>query len=159
MQREIRKGQIVLFQNDPITCLFYVAKGTIKQYQIDHNGNELFAVFRAQGEIFPLSGLVGAKKSSFYYEAYEDCVLEIRDLADFKVCDIARQAITLYVEALHRITDLEAHSAQERVNAARDYLANKSGHEPTQQLISEASNTSRETVSLRLKKRNKQSTS
>lgn len=156
MIRDYSKGQIILFQNDPVRYMYVLIFGAVKLYTIEDNGIENILTILSAPDTFPLSRLIGRSNAEFYYEALSDCRLQVIPAEKFKDDDsITRQAIELYFEALHRIASLSARTAEERIVGAYQYIE---GHNvrPTHQLVSGMANTSRETASIHLKGKRKQ---
>lgn len=52
--REYPAGQLILYEGDPASQVFYVYEGTIKMYDIDANGNEKIVALAGKGDLFPI---------------------------------------------------------------------------------------------------------
>jgi len=149
MVREFNKGQIILFEGDEITHLYKLSFGAVKIFTIDSSGEEHILTIRSAPDIFPVLVVIGEKVSPFFYGALTYCRAELLSLDDYDPQEILAQTVRLFYEALHRIAALESRSAAERVILAKKFA--ESHHiNPTQQVIAELSNTTRESVSLAL---------
>lgn len=70
------KGNLVLFQGEVPRYGFIVQSGSLKLYAIDNDGNERVVGFCSEGDIFPLSWLLGGSRSAlFYYETITEAQL------------------------------------------------------------------------------------
>lgn len=153
--RTYNKGQIILFEGDTVNSMYRLIFGAVKLYVIDDFGNESILTIRTAPDMFPLSLLIGRSAVEFYYEAITDCKIELVAPEEVGLTsDVARQAIELYLEALHRVASLEFKTAAERVVAAKQYLEER-GLKATHQLIASTANTTRETASVTLRKKKK----
>ena len=87
--REYPAGQLILYEGDPASQVFYVYEGTIKMYDIDANGNEKIVALAGKGDLFPiLQTFVKSPDVTSFYST----------LSDVKTVVIPREAFIKQVQ-------------------------------------------------------------
>lgn len=74
--RHYPKGQLVLYEGDVVSYLYYLKKGAIKAYDIDATGNEKIINVAGDGDFFPLLAIFDENgKIATFYSTLVDCEL------------------------------------------------------------------------------------
>lgn len=171
-EREYPAGQIVVYQGDEPSHVFYVAEGALKYYDIDQNGNEKILHIIGQQGLFPMFYAFGTySEVHAFYSSLSDLKVILIPVDDFKLRaknDPALSNILLrwfvhetqYI--VQRIKSLEKSDARVKVMEALLYLASRhatskrSGWHSvdfavSQQFLGDLTGLTRETVSMALK--------
>jgi CRP-like cAMP-binding protein len=137
--KTIAKGGNVLFQGEIPRSVMMVRSGIVRAYTITSNGEERTVSLHGDGDILPLSWVLGTTSNSlFYYEAVTDCRIFQVSKADFtkfleaapsRSMDLLKQTATIYTSLLLRITGLEQSRAIEKIGFTLYYLLFTRGKE------------------------------
>jgi CRP/FNR family transcriptional regulator len=167
--RASTKGQILIYEGDPIRKLYYIITGYVKVYNILDNGSESIIFVYGPGDIFPFTSyLSGSGAARYFYECMTDIKFKSIMPKEFelKVKDNikAGEALINYTSAvgeqfIQRIDVLSVNSAQRKVIALLAFLIDKTGSKDeyarldiplTTQDIADMCGLTRETTSLQL---------
>lgn len=169
--REYKKGQIIIYQGELFSNIYYIQKGFVKVYDIALDGTEKLIMILGKGDMFPIVWTVAGKRPlRYFYEAYEDAVLcymsrdeLIKTIDDNHSVtkEILRYFVTRTNELMLRIDCIEASSAKLKVAQVMQYLALAHGKKLangkykicftiTQQTIANMAGITRETTSLQM---------
>lgn len=137
--KTISKGGNVLFQGEIPRSVMMVRSGIVRAYTITSTGEERTVSLHGDGDLLPLSWVLGSTNNSlFYYEAVTDCRIFQIPKADFtafitaspeRTAAMLRQTATLYTSLLLRITGLEQSRAIEKIGFTLYYLLFTRGKE------------------------------
>lgn len=137
--KTITKGGNVLFQGEIPRSVIMVRSGIIRAYTITSNGEERTVSLHGDGDILPMTWVLGVTNNSlFYYEAVTDCrVFQVsrtafNDYLDAKperIKAMLHQTATIYSSLLLRITGLEQSRAVEKIGFTLYYLLFTRGKE------------------------------
>lgn len=137
--RTITKGGNVLFQGEIPRYIMVVRSGIIRAYTITSSGEERTVALYGDGDILPLTWVLGTTSNSFfYYEAVTDCrVFQVpraafNDFIDAKperLRALLNRTATIYTSLLLRITGLEQSRAIEKIGFTLYYLLFTRGKE------------------------------
>lgn len=130
--RTITKDGNVLFQGEVPRSVMIVRSGVVRAYTITSGGEERTVSLHGEGDILPLSWVLGTTSNSlFYYEAVTDCRLFQVPKTLFneyllekpeRMQAMLRQTATIYTSLLLRITGLEQSRAVEKIGFTLYYL-------------------------------------
>lgn len=130
--RTITKDGNVLFQGEVPRSVMIVRSGVVRAYTITSGGEERTVSLHGEGDILPLSWVLGTTSNSlFYYEAVTDCRLfqvpktlfsEYLLAKPERIQAMLRQTATIYTSLLLRITGLEQSRAVEKIGFTLYYL-------------------------------------
>jgi CRP/FNR family transcriptional regulator len=168
--RKFRKGQILIYEGDPVKNIYYLQSGYVKVSNILHNGSQRTIIIYKPGEAFPLTSfLSGEGIARFFYECMTDVEVRTRPQSDFQEMikgnlEIGEELIAytnmLSEQFIERIETLSAQSSRSKVVSLLGYLAKKSGVATdgkikisiplTSQEIADMCSLTRETASLQL---------
>ena len=169
--RQYKKGQIIIYQGESISNIYYIKSGFIKVYDITIDGTEKLIMILGRGDIFPLIWTVAGKRPlRYFYETYEDAelcyvtrdeLLQTIDSNHVATKELLRYFVTRINELMLRIDCIEATSAKLKVAQVMQYLALSHGikqangkHEIkfkiTQQNLANMAGITRETTSLQM---------
>lgn len=137
--RTVTKGGNVLFQGEVPRSVMIVRSGVVRAYTITSGGEERTVSLHGDGDIIPLSWVLGTTTNTlFYYEAVTDCRLFQVPRAAFNDYLMAkpermRGMLTktgmIYSSLLLRITGLEQSRAVEKIGFTLYYLLFTRGKE------------------------------
>lgn len=168
--RKFRKGQMLVYEGDPIDNIFYIQNGYIKMFHIMADGDRRIISIFAPGDMFPLLRfLTGDGIAQFFYEAMTEVELKILPQRNFQNLikgdlDMGEKLITyayrinlLYAD---RIETLSAQSARQKVLSLLEYLTRTAGVTEggkvrllvplTSRDVAEMCNITRETASMQI---------
>ncbi len=130
--RTITRGGNVLFQGEIPRHVMVVRSGIVRAYTITSIGEERTVALYGDGDIIPLTWVLGATADSFfYYEAVTDCrIFQVSKPAfdDYLSANPERlramlsRTATIYTSLLLRITGLEQSRAIEKIGFTLYYL-------------------------------------
>jgi CRP-like cAMP-binding protein len=139
--RTIAKDGNVLFQGEIPRYVMIVRSGVVRAYTITSGGEERTVSLHGEGDILPLSWVLGTTSDSlFYFEAVTDCrVLQVSRSAftDYlhakpeRLKAMLKQTSLIYTSLLLRITGLEQSRAAEKIGFTLYYLLFTRGKEVT----------------------------
>lgn len=136
----IRRGQILLYEGDPISRIFEIQEGYVKVYslEIDHQTKRTIFIY-GPGDMFPMTSfLSGAGMTRYFYECMTDSVLKVMPQADFQASvknnlERGAQLMSYATETNHqfldRISALSAGGASAKVVDLLEFLLTKAGGE------------------------------
>lgn len=137
--KTISKGGNVLFQGEIPRSVMMVRSGIVRAYTITSTGEERTVSLHGDGELIPLTWVLGSTNNSlFYYEAVTDCRIFQVPKASFngflaakpeRTASLLRQTATIYTSLLLRITGLEQSRAMEKIGFTLYYLLFTRGKE------------------------------
>ena len=70
-----KKGQILVYGGDDPEHIFYLTKGTVKQYDIGKNGDEVVVNVFKPYTFFPMSWAINKQHNPYFFEAETDIEL------------------------------------------------------------------------------------
>jgi len=174
--RKFRKGQILIYEGDPVENIYLLVEGYVKVSNILANGSQRTIIIYKPGDSFPLTSfLSGEGVARYFYECMTDVEAKARPQADFQAMikgdlAIGEQLITytykISQQFVERIETLSAQSARSKVISLLAYLAKRVGvpegakvklNVPlTSQEIADMCSLTRETASLQMIKLKKE---
>ena len=166
-QKIVAKNQVLIYQDDTTSEVYYLRSGIVKVYDIDDAGNEkILHLFRAPA-FLPLAAFGGAEaETRWFYSALTDCELseiphtEIEKLMEHD-SDAALFLIRWFSTEVHeimtRLNSMSKTQTRDKVIAALKYLATYHVHATrgpwykvtfpvTHQLLADLTGVSRECV-------------
>lgn len=173
--KKISKGQIILYQDDPVTEVFFVRSGYVKAYLILESGETRTMFILGRNDLFPISFSMATSwaddKIKYFYEAMSDvetCTLSTADLKLRTERDphMTTSLLSYMAHANESVIELlestKTKSAADKVIATLKYIAGKLGSERpggvykmdiklSHQEIADICGTTRETVSVAIK--------
>ena len=165
--RRYDKGQIICYDGDQPQYVFFVAKGHVRYYDIDKEGNEKILHVVGKDNMFPMLFAFGVTEhvDGFYatMEAVEVVAVPLKDFNTLRQednqfsNDLTYWFLTEINQLVYRIASLQKTDARDKVLYALSYLASVYGHNVngwqrldfpiTQQFIADLTGLARETVS------------
>lgn len=137
--RTIIKGGNVLFQGEIPRYVMMVRSGIIRAYTITSAGEERTVALYGDGDILPMTWVLGTTSNSFfYYEAVTDCRVfqvtrplfnEFIYATPERLQALLNRTATVYTSLLLRITGLEQSRAIEKIGFTLYYLLFTHGKE------------------------------
>lgn len=167
--REYKKDQVLIYEGDPVSSLFYIEKGYVKIYNIINSGSERIIFIYGPGDVFPLSTyLSGSLIMRYFYVSMSD--VEVRAIPADRLRSRIRNDIevgealvaytnTINSQFLQRIEILSVNDARRKIIALLAFLVKKAGSKGlisvldlhlTQQDIADMSGLTRESASRQL---------
>lgn len=173
--KKISKGQIILYQDDLVSEVYFVRSGYVKAYLILESGETRTMFILGRNDLFPLSFSMATSwqddKIKYFYEAMSDveaCTLSVSELklkterdphATTSLLSYMAQANESVIQLLE---STKTKSAADKVVATLKYIAGKLGTENSNgvfkmdiklshQEIADICGTTRETVSVAIK--------
>lgn len=166
------KGQIVLSGDDQNPGIYFIAKGFIRVYSINDDGEEYTHVIYKNGDIFPLIWALKDMRRHIFYESMNSSVLWIitketlvnylKENSSPVSYALIRQLTDQFNVYADRLDNLEYKSAYERVVYRLLFLAGRFGKKTgktvvieapiTHKVIAQTINLARESVSRELEK-------
>ena len=135
--RKLPKKQIVIYEGDPVECLYYIISGYVKVYNVLGGGVERTIFIYGPGDMFPFTSyLSGAGAARYFYECMTET--EVYTIAPSKLEQKVRdhfeigEAVINYTnnvsqQFLRRIDILSVNDARRKVIALLDYLVSTVG--------------------------------
>ena len=173
--RPYRRNQIILHQDDPLTFMYYLAKGYVKAYSILETGDERTVFILGPGDLFPRPSSIDTFKEGHrlrhYYETLSDVEAGYHNSDEFFEATetnprlqklLMEHVIATNRELTEHLEALKTKNAIDKVAHVLPYLVNKCGTarsietfeiEPkiTHQEIADLAGVSRETASVQIK--------
>lgn len=166
------KGEVLLRGDEPNADIFYIAKGTVKVYSINDQGEEYIHILYKAGEIFPLIWAFRDKQRRVFYEALDSVVLwklpkdtfleYVKANTSPAVYSLLEQMAEQFSVYADRIDNLQYRAASERVVYRLLFLASRFGKKVgdeividtpiTHKVIANSINLTRESVSREIEK-------
>lgn len=173
--RHYQKGQIICYHGDKPQHIFFVARGHIRYYDIDEQGNEKVLHLIGPNNIFPMLFAFGVTEQvdGFYstIEASDIVTIPLQEFIDMTETNIkfsnslTRWFLTEINQLVYRISSLEKTDAKIKIMYALKYLTTDHGSPKgrwqridfpvTQQFIADFTGLTRETVSATMQELNK----
>ncbi len=75
--RHYKKGQILIHADDDPECIFYLAVGKVKQYDLSYRGDESVLNIFKPPALFPMSFAINRTPNEYFYEADSDVELRM----------------------------------------------------------------------------------
>lgn len=169
--KKVTKSQIVIYEGDPVSKLYYIVDGYIKVYSIINGGAERIIFIYGPGDAFPMTSIITRSDiARYFYEALTDTTIsEIsaeKFVSTFKDNMKAGEMVIEYTsiineQFLKRIDILSANDARRKVVALLSFLVGTAGTADrfskikfplTQQDFANMCGLTRETASIQLAK-------
>ncbi len=168
--RKFRKGQILIYEGDPIESIYMLVSGYVKVSNLLANGSQRTIIIYKPGDAFPLTSfLSGEGVARYFYECMTDVEVLVKSQAEFQDMikgnlEMGEQLITytyrMSQQFIERIETLSAQSARSKIISLFHYLAKRVG-EPdkerinlkvplTSQEVADMCGLTRETASLQI---------
>jgi len=135
--RQFRKGQILIYEGDPVENIYLLASGYVKVFNILASGDQRTIIIYKPGEVFPLASfLSGEGVARYFYECLTDVQVRSRPQAQFQELirdnleigeELIAYAYKMSQQFVERIETLTARSARSKVLSLLNYLAKKTG--------------------------------
>jgi CRP-like cAMP-binding protein len=167
--RQFRKGQILIYEGDPVENIYFIVNGFVKVSNILADGERRTIIVYKPGEAFPLTSFLSAGVARYFYECMTDVEVKSRPPAEFQNMikgnlEVGEELIAYTYKVsqqfIDRIETLSAQSARSKVVSLLNYLAKKTGEADgakiklslplTSQEIADMCGLTRETASLQL---------
>lgn len=152
--RKFRKGQILIYEGDPIENIYFLVGGYVKVSNISETGAPRTILIYKPGDAFPLTSfLSGSGVARYFYECMTDVEVKSRPQAQIQKLikgdlEMGEQLINytymMSQQFEERIETLSAHSARAKVASLLKYLASTTGREEAGKITLGAPLTSRE---------------
>lgn len=170
-ERNFRRNDVILFEEDTPRCLYVIYEGRVKVAQIDEEGREQILAVHKRGDFFGEMALLDGKTSPARVVALEETRVGFLRRADFETRFLknpiaVRQIISLLCERLRdswfMLKVLNLQRAEDRVRAVLGHMATRFGARDargtairlrmTHSELADYASLSRETVSRILKR-------
>jgi CRP/FNR family transcriptional regulator len=135
--RKLPKGQIVIYEGDPIDHLYFIVKGYIKVYSILMSGSERTIFIYGPGDLFPFTSyLTSSTNARYFYECMTDVEIygttppnfEKRVRGNFAMGEaLIRYTTSVSQQFMARIDVLSVNDARRKVIALLAFLIAKCG--------------------------------
>lgn len=73
--RSWHAGQLLVQADDDPSGVYFIEKGSVRQYTIDYRGEEIVVNTFHEGSFFPMSWALNRTNNQFYFDTVEDSVL------------------------------------------------------------------------------------
>jgi CRP/FNR family transcriptional regulator, cyclic AMP receptor protein len=171
--RKLSKGQILIYEGDPVENIYLLVNGYVKVSNILDNGRQRTIIVYAPGEAFPLTSfLSGFGIARYFYECMTDVEIKVMPQKDMQKKikgnlavgeELIAYSYEMSSQFIERIEILSARSARHKVAALLNYLAGKTGNIEndgsvrlslplTSQEIADMCGLTRETASMQLQR-------
>ncbi|WP_097677992.1 Crp/Fnr family transcriptional regulator [Bacillus massilinigeriensis] len=109
LERDWRKGSIIFHQDDPLTNVYFIAKGMVKIFKNDVNGKEQVVAILKEGDMFPHVGFFRKGGYPAYAEALKDSTLIVVPVSGFEKVLIENPELSIKVFRVlgEKIADLQ----------------------------------------------------
>lgn len=174
--RKLNRGQILIYEGDPVDNIFFLVRGYVKVSNILVDGTQRTIFVYAPGDAFPLTSyLSGVGVARYFYECMTDVEVKVMPQKRFQELikgnlEVGEQLITytyeLNTQFAERIETLTARSARHKIAALLSFLADRAGAADgdkiklgiplTSREIADMCNLTRETASLQLQRLKKE---
>lgn len=131
--KHVPKGQIILYEGDTPSEIYFVKTGIVKLYNIDNHGNEKILHLFGPNAVMPLAFFSGDEAATrWYYTALVDCDLIVVDKAALEELMATDHSVTKYLlhwfsnevhELLVRLDSLGKTNVRDKLFAALRFLA------------------------------------
>jgi CRP/FNR family transcriptional regulator len=174
--RQYRKGQILIYEGDPVEYIYLLESGYVKVSNLVSNEIQRTIIIYTPGEAFPLTSfLSGEGVARYFYECMTDVKLRSKPQADFQKMikgnlelgeELIAYTYKMSQQFVERIETLSATSSKLKIVSLLNYLAKKTGKQSkgqikiniplTTQEIADMCGLTRETTNLQLIKLRKE---
>lgn len=94
LQKKVKKGEIILHEGDAVNHLYYVQKGLLRSYTIDHKGKEHIFLFSSEGwMITDGEALDNNSPAVLFIDALEDSEIQVMEKQLFQAALISTQGL------------------------------------------------------------------
>jgi CRP/FNR family transcriptional regulator len=174
--RQLSRGQILIYEGDPIDNIYYLLDGYVKVSSLSVDGSQRTIFIYAPGDAFPLAGyLSGVGIARYFYECMTGAEIKVMPQKRFQEIikgdlELGEQLISytyqLNAKFAERIETLTARSARRKIVSLLSFLADRTGTAEsgrvrlnvplTSQEIADMCSLTRETTSLQMQKLRKE---
>lgn len=81
-QKNLNKGQILVFSGETSNTVYYLKKGRVKQYDVSAQGEEIVINIFKPGSFFPMSQALNGRDNPYIFEAETSVVIHPAPAAD-----------------------------------------------------------------------------
>ena len=130
------KGELILRADQPVTKIYYLKEGFVRQYLITPNGEEITLTVFKPVSYFPIMLVLNNKRNKYYFEAIEKITVRAcppNDILAFlkKNPDVLFDLTCRFADGLNgmllKIENMVFESAYAKVASLLLYLANRFG--------------------------------
>ena len=167
--RHFPKGQIILYEGDPVNRLYQIDEGFVKVYNILANGTERIIFIYGPGDIFPLTSyLSGFGVARYFYECMKEAKVKVMNLAIFEnkikgkpelAQEMIKYSYLTNQQFVQRIDILSVNDTRRKIISLLAFLLAKAGDKSgklnltlTSKDFADLAGVTRETVSVQLNK-------
>lgn len=94
IHKKLKKGEILLHEGDTVNHLYYVQKGLLRSYSIDHKGKEHIFIFSSEGwMITDGEALDNNSPAVLFIDAIEDSEIQVMEKHLFQQALISTQGL------------------------------------------------------------------
>lgn len=133
----IKKNQVLLYQGEVPTMVFFLRKGVVKLYNITSGGEEKIVGYESEGALLPLEWLFNrAPVSLYYYDTFTECELyrvpkvdlinAIEAKHDLSLA-LLNRSVSMYMGATMHLHALEQSKARNKLLYIFQYLVLRFG--------------------------------
>ncbi|HEX5394933.1 MAG TPA: Crp/Fnr family transcriptional regulator [Candidatus Saccharimonadales bacterium] len=137
MPRKLPKGQLLIYEGDPIDHLYYIVSGYVKVYSIMISGSERTIFIYGPGDLFPFTSyLTSSSNARYFYECMTEVEIYAMTPANFEKKVRGNftigEALVHYTnmvsqQFLARIDVLSVNDARRKIIALLAFLIDKCG--------------------------------
>lgn len=98
--REYAKGEIIIFPGDPVNGLYYLSRGSVRQYDISKRGVDLVVLIYVPPAFFPMSSALYSYSNEYFFNAATPVVVRRAPFDDVR--EFIRQDNDIAIELLAR---------------------------------------------------------
>jgi CRP/FNR family cyclic AMP-dependent transcriptional regulator len=130
-----RKKQILIYEGDPLSNIYYLAKGYVKVYNVLSSGAERVIFIYNPGDVFPMNSYLSRTASArYFYECLSDVearLLPAERLAQYIKDNVQlgealiKYTLDMNQLFLQRIDDLGVSGAKSKVVSLLSFLASR----------------------------------
>ena len=167
--RHFPKGQIILYEGDPVNRLYQIDEGFVKVYNILANGTERIIFIYGPGDMFPLTSyLSGFGVARYFYECMKEAKVKVMNLAIFEnkikgkpelAQEMIKYSYLTNQQFVQRIDMLSVNDTRRKIISLLAFLLAKAGDKSgklnlalTSKDFADLAGVTRETVSVQLNK-------
>ncbi len=106
--REYAKGEIIIFPGDPLSGLYYLSRGSVRQYDISKRGVDVVVNIFVPPAFFPMSSVLNTYTNEYFFNAATTAIVRRAPFAD--VLEFIKSDNDIAVELLaraHRRLDVQ----------------------------------------------------
>lgn len=75
--RSYPKGQIIIFAGENPDCIYYLAKGKVRKYDVSYRGDEVVVNIFKSPSLFPMSWAINKTTNQYFYRTEEPTQLHV----------------------------------------------------------------------------------